>query len=67
MSFMEGTREVALDFNVGLTENLLGGKFTGETEQEKVEFAGRYEEQREKEVQKMMKEMYEEYTSQQMA
>lgn len=59
---MNNTREQYLDFNIKLTEQLFGVKFIGSTLEDKEEFVMTYKEQRNKEVQNILTEMYDEYT-----
>lgn len=56
-------REQYLNYNIKLTEQLFGVKFTGNTLQEKEDFYARYSEQRDAEVQSILDETYDEFTS----
>lgn len=51
----------ALEFNVGLTSQVTGIKFEGETLQDKKEFVRKHMNQRKEGVSQLLTEMYDEY------
>lgn len=52
----------ALDFDIKLTEDIFGVFFEGETFEEKVAFANKYEKKRKEAVDVILKGMYDEYS-----